>query len=705
MPTKNPQNNDSKYSGGTKKTYLSTNDRKIQGYWQEFFKLKRIKKIINTMKGRFPDIRSLLLDFKELNKHYYKLGDAILEEPKLTLFLGVEELLNAFPPDLIEDIEKSIHEEIRPTIRIINIEDFNPIEISKIRTRHLNKMFAIPGRVYKTQGVRSKAIKAVYKCEVCGCCFEIECGDTDVRPEPLACEKSPVGCGKPRGKTRFTFIPEQSTFRDFQIIYLEEGPTASEGQPQRMRVFLWDDLCGVYPCNNAVMNGIVKLRDRSRGRSTDKHAVMETYIHANTVQIESPRRDIEISGDDKRRILEIAHSTDPYKELRESIAPSVYGFEDVKDAIALQEVGGENIILPDGGRKRGNIHIFLIGDPGIAKSQILRCVPHISPIGLFGSGEGASGAGLTFAFKRDEFDGQWTVEMGLLPMCDQGVCCFDELDKTSKADRERLHTALATGVLPFDKAGLHGQMKAEVSLLAGANPEMGRFDPHRMLYEQINLSPSLMSRFDLIFTIKDEPEERRDRAIAEHILKCYTPGEEPEPKHEPEFMRKYFTYIRQNIFPVISKDIHESLIEYYVNMRKRSVGGIRNISPRQLEAMIRLVHSNARIRGSDVVEKCDIERIQKIVMSCLDDICLDEDSGVCDLDLISTGYTTSQRDRIWALMDIIKENQGTVGISKKDILQIAEERGIPRVQAEADLDRLRRDGRVYQKYGEKYLIA
>ena len=236
--------------------------------------------------------------------------------------------------------------------------------------------------------------------------------------------------------------------------------------------------------------------------------------------------EIEIDPEEEKLILEMSCDPEIYEKIRGSIAPSIYGYDDVKEALALQLVSGFEKHLPDGARIRGDIHILLVGDPGIAKSQLLRYMIKISPRGIYTSGKSSTSAGLTATAVKDELgDGRWTIEAGALVLADKGIAAIDEMDKMDNEDKSALHEAMEQQTISVAKAGVMATLKSRCSLLAAANPKLGRFDKYEPIAPQINLTPALMSRFDLIFVLTDDPDTKRDSAIAQHILKSNYAGE------------------------------------------------------------------------------------------------------------------------------------------------------------------------------------
>jgi replicative DNA helicase Mcm len=365
---------------------------------------------------------------------------------------------------------------------------------------------------------------------------------------------------------------------------------------------------------------------------------------------------------------------------------------------------------------------LLVGDPGIAKSQLLRYMTKISPRGIYTSGKSSTSAGLTATAVKDELgDGRWTIEAGALVLADKGIAAVDEMDKMDNEDKSALHEAMEQQTISVAKAGVMATLKSRCSLLAAANPKMGRFDKYEPISPQINLTPALMSRFDLIFVLTDDPDTKRDSAIAEHILKSNYAGELAtqmawntqisqedidaaltviKPEIDPELLRKYVAYARKKIFPTLTDEAKSYFMNYYVNLRTQGQDSSKPVpvTARQLEALIRLGEASARLRLSNKVTLEDAQRVVKILESCLRKVGVDPETGFLDADIIASGTSKSTRDRTKSVMDIIKdvskEHQGPA--PRDAVLDRAEELGIDRAKAEEIIDRLRRDGSVFE---------
>ncbi|MEA2054857.1 MAG: LAGLIDADG family homing endonuclease [Candidatus Thermoplasmatota archaeon] len=317
-------------------------------------------------------------------------------------------------------------------------------------------------------------------------------------------------------------------------------------------------------------------------------------------------------------------------------------------------------------------HNFIANDVYVHNSQLLRYVSQLAPRSIYTSGKSSSAAGLTAsAIRSDEFgEGRWTLEAGALVLADLGVACVDELDKMDARDRDALHQAMEQQEISIAKAGINATLKSRCSLLGAANPKFGRFDEFASISDQINMPPALLSRFDLIFPVTDRPDRGRDTSLASHILGVHLAGEKMEheehmgkeypdglesikPSIDPEFFRKYIAYAKRNVFPVMSEEAVEKLRDYYVEIRSAARDSVP-FTPRQLEAFVRIAEASARIRLSDVVTVEDAQRAIGIVDYYLEKVGVDRETGDLDIDIITTGISHSQKDKMKIITMIIK---------------------------------------------------
>ena len=411
---------------------------------------------------------------------------------------------------------------------------------------------------------------------------------------------------------------------------------------------------------------------------------------------------MEISEEEEKQILELAKDPRLYQKLINSIAPSIYGYDKVKESLLLQLLGGVRKVRSDKVVSRGDLHILLVGDPGSGKSAMLKRVNLIAPKGRYVSGKGVSGAGITAAVVRDEFLRGWSLEAGALVLASNGICCIDEMDKMSNEDRAAMHEALEQQTVSISKANIQATLLARTTVLAAANPKFGRFDPYGIIADQINLPPTLINRFDLIFPIKDLPEETRDEKMASHILSLHQSPDIFEPEVPTELLKKYISYARQKIRPILTDGALQEIKEFYLKMRATvsSEGGIQAIpiSPRQLEALVRLSEASAKVRLSDKVTKKDADKAIELIEYCLMQVGLDRETGKIDIDRIATGVTATQRSYILIIKEVISELENKLGktIPIDDVIEEAKLRNISDDKVEEALEKLKRSGDLFE---------
>lgn len=678
--------------------------------WEEFLRSRYWDDLLE-LADSYPDERSLTVRFSDLDRFDPEFAEELLETP--------EPLMEAAQAAILDlDLPMDVYLE-RAHVRIIELP--RHFKTRELRSDHIGKLLSIDGLVRTATEVRPKIVSAAFQCQRCGFTFFKEQTGNKFEDQNLKCMNQACDRGGP-----FKLLLAQSKFVDAQKIRVQESPEDLRGgeQPQTLDVELEDDLAGrIFPGDRVIVNGILKSYQRSspqQGKST----YFDLFHKGISVEMkEQEFEEIEIDPEEEKLILEMSCDPEIYDKIRGSIAPSIYGYDDVKEALGLQLVSGFEKHLPDGARIRGDIHILLVGDPGIAKSQLLRYMTKISPRGIYTSGKSSTSAGLTATAVKDELgDGRWTIEAGALVLADKGIAAIDEMDKMDNEDKSALHEAMEQQTISVAKAGVMATLKSRCSLLAAANPKLGRFDKYEPIAPQINLTPALMSRFDLIFVLTDDPDGNRDSAIAQHILKSNYAGElatqiewNPDisqedidqamvvikPAIDPELLRKYVAYARKNIFPTLSDEAKDYFLKYYVGLRSQGQDSNKPVpvTARQLEALIRLGEASARLRLSSKVTLEDARRVVKILEACLKKVGIDPETGFLDADIIASGTSKSTRDKTKSIKDIVrevcKEHQGLAPM--EIVLDIAEQSGIERDRAEGIVERLRRDGDLIEQ--------
>lgn len=656
-------------------------DSSIKEKLEEFLHAKEILKELRrlTAKGQ----KSLIIEFEQLLEFDMELAKALLEHPS----------------DFLETADAILVEITKlpgTHLRIKNIDKATPIR--DIRASQVGKFIQVEGIITRVSEVKPEIKESVFKCLRCGEENRVMQID-EVFREPLVCENP--NCSR---KGPFKLEIESSEFRDWQSIRVQERPEELRGgrMPRQLDGVIKDDFVDkAVPGNHVIISGI--LRVFQEGMPRQRKTTFRKILFVNHIEVvQKGVEEAELSPEDEARIKEL--SKDPWLRnlIIQSIAPSIYGYEPIKEAIALQLFGCPAIDLPDGTRKRGDTHILLTGDPGTAKSEILKWASLAAPRGLYTSGKKATGAGLTAAAVRDEIGGGWALEAGALVISDGGLAAIDEFDKMSEEDASAILESMEQQTVSVAKAGIVATLNTRTAILAAANPTLGRFDKYRPLAEQINLPPVILSRFDLIFIMRDEPFAERDRIIAHHILELHhEPTRVVKPPLDMDTLRKIIIYARKYIDPKFEgKEPLKAIEDFFVEWRKVAEKGDMPlpITARQLEALVRLAKANARMRLSDRITVEDANRAIKLVKISLHEAGIDPETGRVDIDVLMTGKSRSQREKLERVLDIIKDLEGEYGgvAPISEIKRLASLEGIKESFVDEMIDKEKMRGHLYE---------
>ena len=739
--------------------------------------------------------------------------------------------------DLLSEGKKKRYEQDVP-VRIMGLP--RSTSIREIRSDKVGTLIQIEGMVRTISEVRPRIVRSGWRCASCGF-ITMEDQGAGSLSKPDGCD----ACNK-----RTLFLDEHSCiFTDSQRMKVQERPEGLRGGeiPTSIDVEISEDLCGKLTAGTSV-----KVVGILRSFLSEKKDSPYFELKLEGISVDIPE-DLDISDEDELTILNLAKDPDIYNKLIGSISPTIYGNELIKEAIAIQLFGGTAKVMPDSTKLRGDIHVLIVGDPGVAKSQILYYVSTLAPRAVYATGKSSSGVGLCIApdslvwvegklvtiesaveryFKgksvdtmtcievdnltqfneeydkithvwkipapykmvkisyncgqitttpetklmttdgwkeardikicdllisdkylyasdylevlsmewispnyeyvydltvkdshcfiangvkvhntatvsKDELTGRWTLEAGAMVLADKGYLIVDEIEKMGESDRSAMHNGLENQRIDVSKAGICASLSCRCSLLAAANPKHGRFNIYESLADQIELPPSLLSRFDLIFTYSDIPDPTKDEKIASHILNTHHVGEKLIRKMEitsnekttvtaiinPTILKKYISYAKKNCTPVLTDESKSILLQYYLSVRELSQGGEKPvpITARAMDGLIRLSEAVAKIRLSDTITAEDATRVVRLMDSCLRDVAYDKKTGLLDIDRLVSSSSKASRD----MMSIVKEaiekcmdEEAGNKAKKEDILKYMEQLGHDHKLVETTLQKL-----------------
>ncbi|HKZ88105.1 MAG TPA: minichromosome maintenance protein MCM [Candidatus Bathyarchaeia archaeon] len=654
----------------------------------DFFKKEKYRQKISQMaiQGR----ESITVDFEELFAYDQKLAETLLEKPDDYL----SHANNAAYAQLgIEDSEYTQKTE-KIIVRITQL--LSSEQLRKLGSKQMGKLIMIEAIVIRATPVRPMVMQASFKCKRCG---------THTRVEQTGVfMKAPFECSDPscRQKGPFEFNQEESTFIDSQDLRLQERPEdLPPGQlPRTLNVkLIGGEIVDVArPGDHVSIVGVVRAFAPSRP-GIGKLRTFILQLDANSIEVLGKEPETALtSAEEEEKILTLSKDPLVHRKLMSSIAPSIYGYEHIKEAIMYLLFGGVSKSLPDI-TVRGEMNALLIGDPGTAKSQLLQYVARIAPRGLYTSGRGTTAAGLTAAVIREK-GGSMSLEAGALVLADKGICCIDEMDKMRPEDRVAIHEAMEQHTVSVAKGGIVATLNARTAVLAAANPALGRYEPHRTVAENISLPVTILSRFDIIFVLRDVPDKEADAKMSQHILEIHKRGVSPvEAPVDAELMRKYISYAK-SIQPELSNDALKRLGDFYLAMRAASEteGSPIAITARQLESLVRIAEARARGALRKEVTGEDADAAISLMRRSLEEVGIDMSSYKMDIDLIMTGRPKSVRDKLQVVLSAVVAMERETGTVEKDALvaELESKHKLSRSEIERMIGQLLREGTLYE---------
>ena len=658
-----------------------------QERFQDFLRSEKYRHRISQM--AVTGSTSLTVDFEELLAADSELAKSVVDKP--------DEYLTHANRAALAQLQIEAPEFAAQTkavdVRFRGLPETQPLRA--LGSAHIGRLVAVEGIIVRATPVRPMVTRAAFRCKRCGTISYVD-QTTPFLREPIECTDPTC-----RRKGPFDFVQEETFFIDSQEVRLRELPEdLPPGQlPRWINIKLVGrDLVDVArPGDHVSIVGIARAEAPTLPR-VGKLRVFTLYLDANFVDITSKEPEaFLISPEEEKQILELAEDPWIHRKIVRSIAPSIYGYEHIKEAIMYQLFGGVPKHLPDIA-VRGELNLLLIGDPGTAKSQLLRYVARIAPRGLYTSGRGTTAAGLTAAVLRER-EGGMTLEAGALVLADKGVACIDEIDKMRPEDRVAIHEAMEQHTVSVAKGGIVATLNARTAMLAAANPALGRYEPYRTVAENISLPVTILSRFDLIFILRDVPEKELDTRMSEHILGLHRTSAAPvEPPVPPDLLRKYISYAR-GVKPVLTEESVQRLRDFYLAMRSASEaeGAPIAITARQLESLVRLAETRARVAFRREVLAEDAEAAIAIMKRSLEEVGIDVSSHKLDIDIIMTGKPKSVRDKLQVIIGVITEMERETGVVEKSALveRLEAEHEIKGVEAERLIGQLVKEGTIF----------
>lgn len=659
--------------------------------FQEFLSTFQTEKEEHKYRKRLGQLsgsgqRHIVVDFEDLISFDSELAKLLIDRPDE--YLPYIER-SAWAQLKIEDPE---YAELTKRVRVRFRKLPERYSLRRIGAEHLGKLLLLDGIIVRATPVKPLVTRAAFQCRKCN-------SITYVEQVGLLMREASV-CGRCRSEI-LDFSEKHSSFINTQEFRIQERPEdLPPGQlPRAVDVKLHEDLVDIArPGDRVSLTGIVRAQQEVLGRGT-RLRTFELFLDTNHVDVAGKEAEVvEITAEEEKQILEMAKDPWIQRKLLSSLAPSIYGYENIKEAILYLLFGAVPKTLPDGVTIRGDMNVLLIGDPGTAKSQLLKYVARVAPRGLYTSGRGSTAAGLTAAVVREK-SGGLVLEAGALVLADKGVCSIDEIDKMRPDDRVAIHEAMEQQTVSIAKGGIVATLNARASVLAAANPALGRYDAYRNITENINLPVTILSRFDLIFVMRDAPDSDLDSRMSEHILTLHRTGSTPEEVPlTPGMLRKYISYARRTD-PILTEEASNELKNFYLKMRSTSTTAESPIAitPRQLEALVRLSECRARsfLRKEVTVE--DTDAIIRLMTIALQDVGIDTTTGKMDIDVIMTGKPKSLRDRMQTILStvaVLERETGSVQESKL-FEELSKTAALPEAEARTLVNQLTRDGILY----------
>uniref|UniRef100_A0A336L2Y3 DNA replication licensing factor MCM5 n=1 Tax=Culicoides sonorensis TaxID=179676 RepID=A0A336L2Y3_CULSO len=582
-------------------------------------------------------------------------------------------------------------EEHIPDIQVLVNSTANPTNIRDLKSEYVSKLVKVAGIIVAASGIKAKANKITIQCRSCGNVIPNLNVNPGLEGYPLPRKCNTEQAGRPKCPLDpFFILPDKCKCMDFQVLKLQELPDfIPQGEiPRHMTMFCDRSLCErVVPGNRVLMHGIFSIRkvgkpSKADGKEKATVGVRSPYMRVVGITVDSEgvgaiSRYNHITTEEESQFRKLAATPNLLDVLAESLAPSIFGSTDIKKAIVCLLFGGARKRMPDGLTRRGDINLLLLGDPGTAKSQLLKFVEKVAPIAVYTSGKGSSASGLTASVMRDPASRNFIMEGGAMVLADGGVVCIDEFDKMKEDDRVAIHEAMEQQTISIAKAGITTTLNTRCSVLAAANSIFGRWDDTKG-EENIDFMPTILSRFDMIFIVKDLHDESRDITLAKHIINVHLNANRPgmeakEGEISLATFKKFIHYCRTHCGPRLTKEAGDKLKSRYVLMRtgqhdQEKAADKRLAIPitvRQLEAIIRIAESLAKMQLQPFANETHVnEALRLFQVSTLDAAMSGSLAG-------AEGFTTEEDQEMLNRIEKQLKRRFAIGsqVSEQNIIQ------------------------------------
>jgi replicative DNA helicase Mcm len=646
---------------------------------------------------------SLVVDYIDFDTFKPELAKLITNEP--------DEMFDAFNKaifNVLYEIHPDYANEIQNNIKV-RIGNYTVQKsLREINAEVINKLVGVSGMVVRSSEVKPLAKKIGYRCLNCG-------GITEAQLQGLVLKK-PLKCSKCSEK-ELEMDPDTSFFIDFQMVRLQELPEdlPAGHLPHYLEVTVIGDLVDqCRPGDRILLTGIVRIEQELISQQM-KTSLFRLRMEGNNIEYLGGRtadkdnrtiERLEINSEDEKHIFALARKNDAYDILISSYAPHVYGHEVIKEVILLLIVGSVTKRLEDGSARRGDINVLLVGDPGTAKSEMLKFAAKIAPRGLYTSGRGSTAAGLTAAVIRDK-SGIMMLEAGAVVLGDQGLVCIDEFDKIKPEDRSALHEVMEQQTCSVAKGGIVATLNARTSILAAANPLYGKYDPFKNITENVNLPIPLLTRFDIIYVIRDIPEKEKDHRVASHILELHRESESTGQYFiDIDLFSKYLAYSK-TMEPKLTVEAIDKIRDYYMKMRNVESDGMITVTPRQLEGLVRLATARSKLLLKDYVDSDDAERAIYLIQTMLETAGVDVNTGRVDLGVLH-GKPQSEISKLKLFMEIFNalSGQDKSDVEEKHFINELTQTGrFSEDDAKNFLNKAMQNGQIYERRSGFYAKA